>query len=381
MHAEPSTLLLVAITGRALVESAARSGRGSVVLDCFADRDTRALATRCKAVGAAGAIRFEARTLLAAAEALSPPARSEGLVYGSGFEARPALLARLARGRRLLGNAPAVVAAVKHPHRFFPLLDRLGIPHPEVRDVVPANDGLWLVKQVGGAGGTHVAPAPAGTRRRGAYVQRCAPGEPHSVLFLADGRRAVILGFNRQWLAEPQGRRRFLYGGAVGRVEMPSAVAAEIGTALDALVAATGLVGLNGLDFLLRGDGWSVLEVNPRPTATIDLYDADVPRGLLDWHIRAVGGELPDDPFPSGPARAHLIVRAERPWRIPARLRFPVWCRDIPLTGQEFVMGDPVCTVHAAAGSPDEAVRLVRARERAFARLLIPGRRPAVANT
>src|SRR5438874_12619877 len=84
-----------------------------VVLDCFADRDTRGLARRCRSVVARQGLRFDARALLAAAAELAPWGRCAGLVYGSGFEGRTGLLGRLARGRRLYGNEPSVVAAGK----------------------------------------------------------------------------------------------------------------------------------------------------------------------------------------------------------------------------------------------------------------------------
>lgn len=373
---ESSPILFVAVTGRALAASAARAGRPSVVLDCFADRDTRALARHCRPVRAAGAIRFDAHALLSAAAELAPPARSEGLVYGAGFEGRPTLLTRLARGRQLLGNSPSVVAAIKDPRRFFPLLAHLGIPHPEVRYAAPEG-GEWLVKRVGGAGGAHVRPAGASPARAGHYFQRFQPGEPCSALFVADGRRAVIIGFNRQWIAAPQADRSYLYGGAVGRATVPPGVASGVRARLDSLVAATGLVGLNGLDFMMWEGGWSVLEVNPRPTATMELYDPDFPRGLLDWHLRAVRGELPGDPVPDGPARAHGIVRAPVAWEVPAMFRFPEWCRDLPDPGLMFSPGDPVCTVHAAAASPEAAVQLVRERTGSLTRSMSRARTEA----
>jgi predicted ATP-grasp superfamily ATP-dependent carboligase len=378
MQPESSPVLLVAVTGRALAASAARAGRPAIVLDCFADRDTRALARHCRSVRAAGAIRFHAHALLAAAAELAPPAESEGLIYGAGFEGRPTLLARLAQGRRLLGNRPCVVAAIKDPRRFFPLLDRVGIPHPEVRYATPDDGGAWLVKRVGGAGGTHVRPAGAGPARAGHYFQRFQPGEPCSVLFVADGKRARIIGFNRQWAAAPQAAQSYLYGGAVGRIALPAGVASGVRDRLDALVAASGLVGLNGLDFMMQDGEWSALEVNPRPTATMDLYDPDFPCGLLDWHMRAARGELPDAAVPGGPARAHGIVRAPLAWEVPTEFRFPEWCRDLPDPLARFSPGDPVCTVHAAAGSPEPAVELVRERAAALTRTICHVRTEAV---
>ena len=85
--------LVAAVTGRALAASAVRGGHPVVVLDYFADRDTRALAGAWRSVVAARGMRFDQRALLTAAQELAPvPA---GLVYGSGFEGRTGLLANL----------------------------------------------------------------------------------------------------------------------------------------------------------------------------------------------------------------------------------------------------------------------------------------------
>jgi len=362
MSAQSAAFLVAAVTGRALAASAARGGHRVVVTDCFADRDTRAVARACRSVVGRHGLRFDRRALLAAAAQLAPPGRSAGLVYGSGFEGRVPLLARLAAGRRLFGNAPAVVAAVRDVRRFFALLDRLGIRYPETRDAAPRAPAGWLIKQPGGAGGAHVRRAGHGRAPAGAYYQRLEAGRSVSALFLADGRRSSLVGFNEQWAVPARPGRPFLYGGAVGGVVLPETVASDVRDRLDALVAATGLVGLNGLDFLLQGERWLALEVNPRPTATMELYDQDYPRGLFDWHLRACGGELPDCVPPPRAVRAHAVVYVPGAVRMPAGFAFPRWCRDLPYPGARLAPGDPLCTVHAAARDVERATVLVRRR-------------------
>jgi len=368
--------LVVAISGRALAQSARRGGHATVVLDCFADRDTAATAHACRAVVARERLHFDRRALFAAARTLAPAALSAGLVYGSGFEGRGAWLGRLAQGRRLAGNHPDVIAELRDPRRFFPLLQRLGIEHPESRVTRPADLEGWLVKRPGSAGGVAVRwAASAGRSLPGDYYQRWTPGRLRSALFLADGRRALLVGCNRPW-TDPRPGLPFLYGGAVGRIGLPPAVERDLRHRLDALVAATGLRGLNGLDFLLRGDRWFALELNPRPPATLELYDADWPRGLFDAHLHACRGELPGA-APAGPVRAHAIVRAPRRWVAPAGLGLPPWCADLPRPGLRFGSGDPVCTIRAAGPTPPAALRLLRRRR---ARLLgVLGRGPGVA--
>src|SRR5512143_1156401 len=138
--------LVVAVTGRALAGSAARAGLPVVVLDLFDDRDTRASAALSRSVRAPRRLRFDGRVLLGAARTLAPAGRCAGLVYGAGFEGRGELLGHLAAGRRLYGNDPSVVATVRDPGRFFRLLDRLGISHPQVRRQLPRSPLGWLVK-------------------------------------------------------------------------------------------------------------------------------------------------------------------------------------------------------------------------------------------
>jgi predicted ATP-grasp superfamily ATP-dependent carboligase len=339
------------------------------VLDCFADRDTRALASACRSVASSRGPRFDERALLEAAGTLGRR-YAGGLVYGSGFEGRTGLLARLARGRPLLGNPPEVVRAVRDPGVFFPLLRRLDIPSPEVRFTAPVIPAGWLVKRPGGAGGAQVRRADESRPPRGAYFQRFESGRTLSALFLADGQRAGVLGVNRQWTAAARPGQPFLYGGAGGGLRLPPRIQRELQAGLDALVAATGLIGLNGVDFILQGDRWLVLELNPRPTATLELYDLDYPLGLFRWHLRACRGELPESPAAPRATRAHAVVYASAPCRAVSGVSFPRWCRDVPMPGTRFERGDPVCTVHAAARNGLRALALLRRRSSQMERAL-----------
>ena len=146
---------------------------------------------------------------------------------------------------------------------------------------------------------------------------------------------------------------------------------AEIARKLDQLVAATGLAGLNGMDFLLRGNEYRVLEINPRPCATMDLYDADCAESLFGWHLRACRGELPQAQLVTHKiARGHAVVHAERSLRIPLNMRFPEWVSDIPGSGKQFAPGAPLCMVHAQGTSMQQVKRLLMQRQSVIARAI-----------
>ena len=361
LPADHSALLIVASSGRALAASAARSAQPVVVLDLYNDLDTRALSVSSRAVASSNG-RFDAQRLLAAAAELCPPERCAGFVYGSGLEARTGLLRKLARNRTLYGNEPDTVALVKDPARFFALLDELHIDHPATRLEPPDHVEGWLIKRTGAAGGSHVRHARKCHRARlRRYFQRYQHGRTLSALFAADGTQAQVLGFNEQWTADVPWCARYCYGGAVTCTDVPPTIEAEIAQIASRLVAETALKGINGLDFILDGDRVFVLEVNPRPTATIELYDGDVDGGMLALHIRACGGELPSQPRPNG-ARAHAIVYAVAALRVPLHIDWPAWCMDLPEAGTTVPVGAPVCSVHAEAETAIQARQLATVR-------------------
>ena len=114
-------------------------------------------------------------------------------------------------------------------------------------------------------------------RARAIYFQRARRRRTSLVLFLADGAQARVLGASRQWPAPAPGEP-FRYGGCVRpRGRCAGGRPARRGGRY-ARRRLRHLVGLNSLDFLVEGDGFDLIEINPRPGATLDIFDRD---GLL----------------------------------------------------------------------------------------------------
>ena len=358
----PERLLVVSGSARMLVRSAARAGIRPVALDLYADADTREHAEIAEAV-TPGRIGFAAESLLDAAARLAPPERY-ALIYGSGLDVAPGLLEQLAQGRQVYGNPPEILRRLKTPDAFFELLRRLRIPFPEVRFTPPADPENWLIKSGCGEGGKGVRfsaqERPAGV---GEYYQRRLSKPPRSVLFLADGERAQILGFNTLRTASRPGQP-FLFVGALNRAELSRTQRDALRAYVSRLVRAVGLKGLNSLDFMLDGELCRVLEVNPRPSATMALYDRDFPEGLVARHIRACRGSLSDlGPNGAAPARAFEAVFASRPVRVPMAVAWPDWCADRPLPASAIAAGQPICTVEAEGNGPCEVEALIARRK------------------
>lgn len=358
MQSGMPNLAIVAVCARPFVSAAARAGYRVAAFDMFNDGDTQDAACYSEQVGFSSG-GFDAEDLWRKLSALDSD-HLIGVAYGSGLENQSGLLKKISRRFRLLGNSPEVVAYVKDPRRFFPLLDALDIAYPEVRFDIPDNADGWLAKQGGGAGGTHIRRLNGETTADGCYYQRMVKGRPVSVLFLADGRRTEVIGFNEQWLA-PIADMPFRYGGAIGNALMPDGVKERMANAACRVTATAGLRGLNSMDFMLSGDKLLALEVNPRLSATFDLYS--IP-DLFERHLQACLGEIAALPPLPQKSKAHLVFYAPADVTISDDMAWPEWAVDLPPTGAVCKAGEPLCSVLAEAADAEAAKALVFARAR-----------------
>ena len=334
-----------------------------LVADFFADDDTRDIAHACRKLdNLKRGIQW--KTLEPALEALAEEAPSPllGAICGAGFEDRTPLLAKIGERWPLLGNDPSVVERVKDPQLFFAALSRLGVQHPRtVTDPVAAGDG-WLAKRQGGAGGSHVAATPARRNDAGRlYYQEWIEGRPVSALFAASGDRACVLGFSEQWAA-PTKHSKWRYGGAAQPAELSAELKAHLSEQVVQVAATFGLKGLGSADFLVDGEKAYLLEINPRPGATLDIFDSEADP-LLRTHLAAVLEQrLPDGPLGLSEASAAAIVYATEPLSVSQSMVWPEWTADRPNCGDCIDRNRPICTVSARARTKVEAKQLVSER-------------------
>lgn len=359
------TLALAAISARPLAEAAAREGLGAVALDLFGDQDTRRAASAWLPIGSASALHIDAQLLLDALASLARCGDVQGWVAGAGFDGRAELLAHGAARLPLIGTAAADQARVRDPATFFGFLKACGFAYPPVRHDHAGATAGWLHKDAAGCGGWHITRAedtrdvPSGPLR---YLQREARGVSMSATFVANGHGAVLLGFNQQ-IVRPLGDRPFVYGGVVGPVHVPQGVRRDVTSIVCSLVEGFSLRGLGSLDFLLDGERVLVLEVNPRPSASMALYPRLGDGGVLQAHVRACRhGVLP---VPA-PARIDVIegqeiVFAPKTMSLGepgvAHLARQSDTHDVPAGPLRLAAGEPVCSV-SACGSSVESVKM-----------------------
>lgn len=354
-----------------LAQLAVRAGYAVTALDYFGDADLRA-ACPGRSLLRDYSLPYSAASLVHAATELDAPA----VIYSANLENFPTEVARLAQGRELLGNRPETLAQVRDPARLAAALRTGGFAFPET--VFPGAgqaldpDRRWLWKPVRGGGGHGIHFGSEERQIREGIFQEYLPGLVGSAAFAANGRSAVLLGLTEQLIGQRAlGASGFTYCGNLAPPRLPpaelSALLFEVRALVSYLTKTFHLRGLNGLDFIWQGGHVWTIEVNPRPSASLELLDLAYGLRVFDLHVRSFSGDLPEfdlaEVLTVSPAVGKAIVYA------PANIRVGdtgAWASqsicDIPHSGELIQQGSPVCTLLAMDDTPDACLRQLHTR-------------------
>jgi predicted ATP-grasp superfamily ATP-dependent carboligase len=326
-----------------VAQLAVADGYDVTALDRFGDLDLRAIAPVLTAPSS--------DTLATLADGVD----ADAVVYGAGFENRPDLVRRLAYGRELLGTPPELLAAVRDPWEVGSAARAAGARAPETRAAGGSAAGAWLRKPRHGGGGRGVRPWQGGALRPTEVLQRRIDGLPCSAVALSDGRRAFVIGLTEQL------HRSFQWMGNVAPPRLPREETSELDGQLRAVCAEVaarfGVRGAFGVDAIWDGSHAWVLEVNPRPPASLELFGTR----SFEAHVRGVRGlGLPTGGTPATAAAAvKLVLFADRDLCAPDPSYWPAGLvRDIPHAGETIERGAPVCTLVSTDAGATELAEL-----------------------
>ncbi|MGI9178852.1 MAG: ATP-grasp domain-containing protein [Pirellulales bacterium] len=380
-------VVIVGASVRACAESANRAGWAVHAADLFGDVDLRRSAVSTQLVTGSAATGYPAG--LPAAIAGFPPGPC---IYTGGLENHPTVIEALARDRPLAGNAADVVRAVRDPEQLAAAVRGAGGAFPETYAVAAGLplDGSFVVKPVASAGGrgiSHWRGRSSAASPRPLRWQRFVAGESWSAAFVADGRNSRLLATSLQLIGRRWcGARSFAYCGSLDRplAEIHHDLHARLDNLGATLAATFGLVGLVGIDFILDAHhGLHVIEVNPRPTASMELHERGTGESLARLHLEACGFTSPQPPdaathtsIPGASIWSKAIVFASRTAVRPAPRTAMIedlaapWTEadgaaaiaDIPRPGQLLPAGGPLVTIFARGDTAARSLTVLRKR-------------------
>jgi predicted ATP-grasp superfamily ATP-dependent carboligase len=362
-------ILILGISVRAMVASAIRSGYPVLALDAFGDQDLKSVA-EAYALHRDLNMRYSMSAFCRASRKLS----YDSVAYTSNLENYPKILERIAGSRKIIGNSPRIIEAVRNWAALFAGLEKAGFCVPETIFAGEKRKAdsrrRWLAKPVSSGGGHGIVfqsrPEFPGDRF---MLQEYVPGKPCSASFVANGRDGVVLGITEQLVGmHPFGSQGFRYCGNI--LPLPETTDPGQGECLLEKIRRLAafltheycLTGVNGIDFILSGEQIYLTEVNPRYSASMELIEQAYGLSIFHLHAQAVLHEqLPE--FRLEDALMHkgffgkAILFAERNAVAPdTKGWLDSGARDIPAPGEELREGSPICTVLASRQTCEETL-------------------------
>ena len=334
-----------------LLESAIRGGYAVAVIDGFCDSEVNQYASYAERVDLCEAGGLDD---LALADAIKHTTERyaktlKTVVVGSGIDACNKSLEAIERSDlQWLGNGL----------EWYQPTARIDCELLSDRPLrVADSQAPYLYKSASGSGGVHIYRDDEQRESQGDYYrQSYMPLTAISHLFLANEHQIETIGFSTQWHSQHNMAHPFCFGGAINACYLNESCV----TQAEVTARTFGLKGVNNIDYLYDGKQLYFLELNPRPSATITLYDMDYSSGLLHAHIEACQGKgLERGAAVSSKVKAFAIFYAAESVCISADFEWPSNAKDVPAENREgyyFEKNAPICTLYAEADNAATAL-------------------------
>lgn len=346
------TIAVVGASVRSAAFSLLRAGCDIVAADLFADADLKRV---CPSTQISDYPEGLADWLAAT--------KCDGWLYTGALENHPELIDFMAMVRPLFGNRGEAVRHVRDVFLLQKVLRAAGLNFPETKPCngLPPGDGEWLHKtgkSVRAPGQKSRAVGLVPTDNTG-FWQRRIEGLPGSAIYIAEGSRTCTLrGITRQLVGETwTGASEFQYCGTLAPWNLPMPVTADLTQVGQVLTTQCKLLGLFGVDFIFDGERVWIVEVNPRPTAAVEVVERTTDINLLARHLTEFGINVNANACDPIPAAGKVVLYAKHPLAVLPELSAkllnestshdPPKLADIPHSGTEIARGAPVLTVLA----------------------------------
>ncbi len=360
-------LLILGASARAAAASARRAGIEPYAIDLFADVDTQRL---CECVRC----RFdEYPEGLFRLAANAPPMP---WMYTGGLENYPDLITKLATERPLWGNPADVLNVVRDPFALSRTVTELGFATPKILagDNAMSLPGRWLQKPRCGSGGHGIRFVKDGetiSDPSRCVLQEHVPGPAMSAIYVSNDTDCELVGVTEQLVGEPWLHAKpFAYAGNIGPLDGNEALQQKLTTLGTRLAQRTGLIGVWGIDFILNNDTPFVIEVNPRYTASVEVFELASSFRAFDW-LRWIFANEPKPTQHTVPTQCvgKAIYYAPRRFTVPTPFAQSCFA-DVPPPGSIIEAGQPVVTLFTTADDPEACRQQLKATAAELDRLV-----------
>lgn len=374
-------ILIVGASARAAAWSAVRAGLEPVCADRFSDLDVRQIAEIVSVADYPATIPFDVSRVVV-----------DAWMFVGAMENHRRVLKRMFSAPRLGRYCGPSLEALERLRDPAWLADRLRSlrAYPETLVSVAAfderrscRDVRWLRKPIFGSGGRAICRETDALSdmddREPIFWQREIDGVPLAATFLATSSDLRLLMVSRQIIgwSEAAAPTPYTYCGSIAPWPVPAELRERLLSICARLTDGIDVLGLIGIDFVWDGANPWVVDVNPRYTASTELWEFLTGRAAISEHLHAFGlipdlPRIPPQPKVAASYVGKTILFADRPVIAPDLsqhlVRRSEWTMpdvaDIPACGVRIDAAEPMCTVFASGETPDSCMEALLCRQR-----------------
>lgn len=365
-HQDKLPVILIGASTRALAFSCLRADVQPFCVDLFADSDLQAVAD----VSIVSAVEYP-QTL---ANVVRQFPSHWPVIYTGGIENHPQTYLSILMQRPVWGYThphPLHGQSIRNPKFLDSIAAKHGIHRPKHLWKREPEKGDWLIKPLSSSGGRGIhrwtTGKPVG---RACYLEEFLPGDAWSAIFVSLHKETRLIGCSRQlngtpWLHAPT---QFSYCGNIGPQTLDCSIQNQL-QKLGKILSKEDpfLSGIFGIDFILKDNLVSLIEVNPRYTASVELLELASQQSYLAVHFCAFGRKTATSEHqPSYPILGKAIYYAPSECVLPQEVPFSncnikaLWeipdYADMPVAGASIHQGEPVMTLYAQGADERDVV-------------------------
>lgn len=295
-ESDRNPLVVLGFSARAAVECAVRAGHRPIVVDFCGDRDLTVLGCQYHSMADPAWLDW----------LVDQPASVPILITG-GMEHQSVRLYDYFRRTGRSCEAIDSVLAMRDIQNWQRWAQESDIVWPKSIPIADASlhpeptmdsHSRWVLKSNQSVGGQGVQdwPIEKATSRQHHlddsqtyYLQQKLDGSGVGVTFLTSDFGTILLGVVESGFQDTQSfMPKYTYRGSVGPCQLPETSLARLRSFGQRVGNESRILGLWQADFIVNADFISLLEINPRWSASMELLDVAMEERLVGWHVACV---------------------------------------------------------------------------------------------
>lgn len=369
---------MLGFNARPIAASAKRLGLKVLVVDYWGDTDIYKCADEVLIVSELLKKRKNLKKytslFLELAQKLIEKSQVDFILVGSGFDDQPHFWKNLNKMAPVIGNNSETIRKSRDKMKILSEAKRLDISSPNsiiVKDAKEAKEAAKLIglpviiRPTKGGGGHGIQLArnleevekifQLLSNQRKIMIQEYVKGIDASCSLLSSGRSALAVSVNEQLIGIPElGAKDFVYCGNIVPLIAKKQICDRIRECSETLCKLLDLKGSNGIDFVIQKDEPYLMEINPRFQGTLECVEIVKGLNLVESHIKACQGILPECIPPNKGYAVKNILYAKHDFVMPEITICEV-C-DITKPGTIVRKGTPVCTIQIHGSTKNSAL-------------------------